>query len=278
MARTIAEIQQEIIDAKNADATLAALNSTSKVAIWRLWSYITAVAIWTLENLFDFHKAEVAQIIDDMRPAYIKWYVEQSKAFQLGYDLVQDDIVYDNTGLDENTVEASKVVKYAAANGIFRGVRIKVATIINNELNPLPAAAMTAFEAYMNRIKPAGIRLYFLNEIADSLKLNLTVYYDAMVLDINGKRIDGTSDQPVQDAIDMFLKNQPFNGLFVIMKLVDALQGVDGVVIPSIISAQAQYGSLPYQDISVSYLPDAGYLRIVSPLDLTLNFIPHEPV
>jgi hypothetical protein len=46
MARSIATIKQQIINAKNADPILSEkLTSTSQTAIWNLWAYITAVAI-----------------------------------------------------------------------------------------------------------------------------------------------------------------------------------------------------------------------------------------
>ena len=47
MARTIQEIQTLILQAKAQEPALNELNSTSKVAIWRLWVYIIAVAIWS---------------------------------------------------------------------------------------------------------------------------------------------------------------------------------------------------------------------------------------
>lgn len=59
MARTIQQIQQEILTAKAKEPALSELNSTSKTAIWRLWTYITAFAIWTLEKIFDQHRKEI---------------------------------------------------------------------------------------------------------------------------------------------------------------------------------------------------------------------------
>ena len=64
MARNLNDIQQSILDKKTETTTLSTLEvlttneknslsgltSTSKVAIWRLWVYIVAFAIWTLEK------------------------------------------------------------------------------------------------------------------------------------------------------------------------------------------------------------------------------------
>ncbi|MCW0510719.1 hypothetical protein [Riemerella anatipestifer] len=45
MARSVEEIQNEILTAKQNETALQELNSTSKTSIWRLWIYITAFAI-----------------------------------------------------------------------------------------------------------------------------------------------------------------------------------------------------------------------------------------
>ena len=58
MARKIDEIYLAILQEKNLHTELDELNSTSKVAVFNLWAYIVAVVMWTLENLFDQHKAE----------------------------------------------------------------------------------------------------------------------------------------------------------------------------------------------------------------------------
>src|SRR6185437_7509442 len=115
MARTISQIQQSIIDAKNADPVLSLLlTSTSNVAIWTLWTYIVAVCQWTSENLFDQHVAEVNNIIATMKPHTLQWYVTMAKAFQFGYSLPADNDTYDNTGIDPSVITASQVVNYAA--------------------------------------------------------------------------------------------------------------------------------------------------------------------
>lgn len=63
MARTIEEIQAEIYREKENYEELNELNSTSKTALWRLWIYIVAVAIWSLEKLFDLHRADINERI-----------------------------------------------------------------------------------------------------------------------------------------------------------------------------------------------------------------------
>jgi hypothetical protein len=281
MARTITEIQQSIIDEKNAYPALAALNSPSKVAIWLLWTYVVAVCFWTLEKLFDLHLEEVNGIIAATKPHKVKWYVTMSKGFMLGYDLVEDQDYYDTEGLTEEQIEDAQVVKFAACKEVNKGLRIKVATLFNSDLAAIDNLSLDAYKAYMARVKDAGVHLDISSSAADSLKLNLIIYYNALVLDSTGARLDGSAVTPVADAVNAFLKTQSvinFDGLFVVAHLQDALQAVEGVEIPHIALAQARFGTKPYADVLVEYPPDAGYLRIINPADLQITYIAHEPV
>jgi hypothetical protein len=277
MARTITDIQNEIIAQVQANATLAPLlTSTSKVAVWRLTTYIVAVCIWTLETLFDIHRADIDETISKLKPHSLRWYAGKAVAFQYGYDLVDDADYYDNTGIDDTLITSSHIVDYAAVVEQERGLRIKVAKDTGVDLAALSAPELTAFKEYMKRIKDAGVRLNITTSVADGLKIGISLYYNPLVLNSSGGRLDGTVSEPVQDAVKLYLKNLPFNGVFVLQSLVDVLQLVDGVKIAHIVSAQAQYGALPYQSFSVKYLPDSGYLRFANPEDLTINFIPYS--
>lgn len=278
MARTIAQIQAEIITAKEARPELAVLNSTSAVAIWRLWTYVVAVCFWTIEKLFDAHVSEVKGLLAAQRAHKPAWYAEMARRFQYGFALLPDSDAFDNTGYTKAQIDASKVVTYAAAMERTKFLRIILAGGTGDDLEQLPAAQLTAATAYLNRVRDVGVRLMVESNPPDALKLNLTIYYDALVLDANGARIDGTADTPVLDAVNDYLKRGVgFNGLFVTAKLQDELQAVDGVVIPDITLCQASYGALPFTDINVEYTPDAGWMRI-APADLTVTYVPHEPL
>ncbi|HJT74627.1 MAG TPA: hypothetical protein VJ720_11425 [Chitinophaga sp.] len=279
MARTITEIQDDIISRIRATAGLAELNSTSKVAVWRLWTYVVAVSVWALENLFDLHKSEVNTLINEKAPHSLRWYANKAKDFQYGSELVPEEDYYDNTGLSEDDVEEQKIIAFSAVVEQAKGLRLKVARIVNGDLDALSIIQRDAFEEYMNRIKDAGVNPLVIESLpADSLKLALTIYYNPLVLDNTGSRLDGTDPDPVGKKVKEYLKTLPFNGTMVLAYLVDALQQVDGVVIPHIEQAQARYGSLPYTAFDVKYSPDAGYLRILNDTDLTITYIPQSAI
>jgi hypothetical protein len=259
MARTITQIQQQIIDAKNADPVLTAyVWSDSKVAIWRLWTYVVAVCIWTLEKLFDYHKAEVSNIIQTQKPHTLLWYVHKAKLFQYGYSLPDDSDNYATVSTDPSVT----IVKYAAAVELSNLVRIKVAKESAGILAGLSGGELTAFSAYMKRIKDAGVRLQLTSADPDNLQLALRIFYDPLVLTDSGARIDGTSATPVFDAVNAFLADLPFNGVFVLNHLIGALQAVDGVKIGNVVSAEANYAATPFVPINIKYTPDAGYMLL----------------
>jgi hypothetical protein len=283
MARTIAQIQQSVTDAKNGINPnlplsginpLSSLTSTSNAAIWLLWTYVVAVCHWTLENLFDYHKAEVASILANQKPHALRWYVTKARAFQYGYTLPPDSDTY----ATPVTTPSVAIIHYAAAVEMTNLLRIKVAKWSGSALTPLTTGELTAFTAYMNLIKDAGVRLQITSGNPDTLRLVLNIYYNPLVLDGTGARQDGTAATPVQDAINNFLANLPFNGLFVVNNLIAALQQTDGVVIGAVLSVAATYGALPYTAVPVSYTPDAGYMVLDPVSGLTVTYIAHNPI
>lgn len=257
MARTIAEIQQQIIDAKSADATLSAYAwSSSNVSIWRLWTFVVATCIWTLENLFDYHRDEVAGIVASQKPHSLQWYVTKARLFQMGVPLPDDSDEY-ATATDDLAVA---IVKYAAAIEFSNMIRIKAAKAAGDALAALSAGELSSFTSYMNKIKDAGIRLQVTSGNPDVLQLAVNVYYDPLVLTASGARLDGSSSTPVLSAISLFLRNLPFNGVFILNDFITALQAIEGVRIGHIVTAQANYALTPFLPIDTRYTPDAGYM------------------
>lgn len=269
MARSIQDIQAEMLRAKENEPALAELNSTSKVAVWRLWIYITAFVIHTLERIFDQHRKEVAEALSEQKPHTPRWYRNMALAFQYGFDLIPDTDKFNNTGKTEDEIENSKIVKYSAVTESETESRliVKIATEQGGELQPISTGQKASFDAYMQEIRDAGVKITTINYLPDILKLQMEIYRDPLVLDENGMSIR-TGEKPVEKAIKEYLKNLPFDGELVLAHLVDALQKVEGVRIPHIILAESKwidasvndYGN--FQRIEVKQLPISGYYKI----------------
>ncbi len=269
MARTIQEIQQEIIRIKESEPHLSELNSTSKTAIWRLWVYITAFIIHTLELIFDTHKAEITEALKQQKPHTARWYRNKALAFQYGFDLQPESDLFNNEGKTEDEISNSKVVKYSAVteSEVESRLIIKIATEKAGELTPISSEQKTAFDTYINEIKDAGVRVTTINYLPDVLKLRMRIYYDPLVLDKNGQSIL-TAEKPVEKAIKEYLKNLPFDGELVLVHLVDALQKVEGVKIPHLISAESKWidtgvsGYGDFRTIEIKKIPESGYFQM----------------
>ena len=275
MARTIQEIQTFILQAKAQEPALESLNSTAKVAIWRLWVYIIAVAIWSLEKLFDQHRADIDKRLAELKPHTARWYRSKALAFQYGFDLLPDSDTFNNQGHTEEGIEASKIVKYSAVIESKNEGRliVKIAGEQGNTLQPITDAQKQAFEAYLQEIKDAGVRLSVVNYQPDILHLQMKIVYDPLVLDSNGQSIIHAT-KPVEETVKSYLKRLPFNGELVLAHLIDALQQAEGVKIPHLVLAQSKnitssggYGA--FETIEISKIPTAGYFTIDNFNDIT---------
>ncbi|RMF03587.1 MAG: nucleotidyltransferase [Bacteroidetes bacterium] len=276
MARTIAEIQTEIIGYIQGDANLSEASSTSATALWRLLAYVMARAIATFENLHDRFRTEVTNTVATLKPHTARWYRQKSLDFQLGYSLVEGGDYYDNTGENPEIVELSKIVAAAAVTEAEGELTVKVTKIEVAEFTPLIISEYNAFLDYMQQIKDAGVVLNVLSFPADRLELEVDVYYDPLILDDTGARLDGTDTNPVEDAILDWLKDQPFNGLFVKAHLVDAMQAVEGVFVPEVRRClAARHDNDTAVNIDIEYQPASGFLRFYPEAPLVLNYIPH---
>ena len=275
MARSIQEIQELIYQAKAQEPALNELNSTSKVAIWRLWVYIIAVAIWSLEKIFDLHRADIDKRLAELKPHTTRWYRSKALAFQYGFDLLPDSDKFNNTGHTEEQIEASKIVKYSAVVESPNEGRliVKIAGEQGEQLQPITDAQKQAFEAYLQEIKDAGVRLSVVNYQPDVLHLQMKIVYDPLVLDSNGQSIIHAT-KPIETAIKSYLKRLPFNGELVLAHLIDELQQAEGVKIPHLVLAQSKhigtngnYGA--FEAIEISKIPTAGYFTIDNFNDIT---------
>ena len=277
MARSIKTIKEEItgaiigqpvlVNALGLDTSKSFDEQVSKTNIVGLLAYVVAVAIFTLEKLFDQFKKDVDVKIREMKPHSLRWYNNKARAFQYGHALLPESDLYANMD------ESAQLVKFSAVEEIERELTMKVAKDDGGG-NPTPLIGdeLISFTEYCARVKDAGVVLKVKSAPGDQLRLSLDLYYDPLVLDGEGQRLDGSANTPVQDAIREFIKNLPFNGEFVIAHLVDALQETEGVTIPNVLSCATRYGGYEFSQVNARSVPDAGYLELKDE-DLTINWI-----
>lgn len=278
MARTITQIKAGMTADFMANETLAGYygytvgdsfdTHFSTVSIESILFYIVAVGVWVLENLFDTLKSEVDADLSARLTHNRQWYVNLAKAFQFG------DALNNNTGSYDVIDTTKQVVDYAAVDEIAGKLFLKVAKEGVDNLEALSSAELTAFNTYISKTKDAGVVVNIISQEGDQLRLVIDVFYDPMVLGADGVLLTGT-EEPVKDTLQQFIQGLPFNGEFQIVKLVDALQATEGVVIPTVLSAESKYAANDWATIDAKVKPYAGYLTIDDE-DLTINYRPYD--
>lgn len=278
MARTIEDIKKDMTDSfiEN-QAVISAYGLTagktfdeqfSRVSIESILFYVFAVALWSLEKLFDLHVSEVDSRIEQLEPHTLRWYVNKTKAFLYGHKLVADSDYYDTSNLSEAEIEEDSVVKYAVASESNTVVYIKVAGEKNGKPWPLTDSQIAALNSYINTIKDAGVSVQLRNEQADLMRISLVVYYDPTLLSADGVSLaDGST--PVDDTVKSVITNLPFNGIYRNTDLLAALQALSGVEVVDISKVEAKPRNADsFTEVVGFNRPYSGYFEIES-LDVT---------
>lgn len=283
MARTITAIATTIKEAFMASSTLQSLygfagtdsfdEKFSSVSIEAILINIVATVAAAVENMFDWHKADVEELINNERIGKKGWYEDIAKAYQLGFELPESSDVYADTTSDD-AIDARIIAAAWAGEYGTNGVKLKVVKLENDVYTKLTGAELTSFTAYMNRIKPAGIAMSIVSDPADQLGIVVDIYYDALVMSADGSLISGATF-PVIEAIQAYLNALEYNGEFITMRLCDSIQEAAGVKVVEIKSASYKYAGYAFTPINAKYTPVSGYLTFdeTDITNVTINYI-----
>lgn len=276
MARTLTQIHNAMLQDIASNAVLAsALTSNSLYAIYRLFTFIVATAIFIHEGFFDAHLNEVNTKIYNQKSGRVSWYKTMALNFQYGFDLVQDKDYFNNGNATPAEIEASKIIKYCAVSESDNESRIiiKIAGETDGSLSHFTDLnQVEAIEAYFKEIKWPG-KITIINYKADKLYLNIQIKRDPLRLTHDGmdKGPDG-GNYPVVEALKEFMKELDFNGELKLSAMVDKMQGIPGVLDATVMSAQSAWidpllegdGYGVPQPINISKVAESGYFEIVT--------------
>lgn len=237
MARTISEIKRTMIDAFMANPYIReqyglAEGSTfdgsfSVVSLESIIFYIIATCCHVMECLFDRHREDVDDKISRALVASVPWYYKMARQFQYGDALIFDDATsqYRYPIIDES----KQLVRYVAVRDRGTSIQILASADKDGIPSPLSNDVLAAFKQYLSRVKIAGVVLNVRSLPADSLQIHVTVKVDPLIISTSGIRIsDGV--RPVETTINDYLRDITYGGTFNKTKLIDAIQGVEGVV------------------------------------------------
>ncbi|MDR0604589.1 MAG: hypothetical protein LBG80_09835 [Bacteroidales bacterium] len=277
MARSIKEIADSIKEAFVKNTTLQVLyglnsgktydEQFSDVSLETVLIEEVATASSVTENLVEMRKAEIDRIILSERYGYKGWYERMMKKFQFGDDVNE----LDEKDYYDTIDESKQIIKFAYCEEKEGGILLKVAKAdANGEPEALDAGTNTNIEytavlEYINRVKPAGIKVELRSEDADKLKVSILIRYNALLF-----VTEDAMKNAVQTSIKDYLKSLEYNGAFVGMTMIDFLQSVAGIEIAQISYAGVSHALWGIEDITnkVSYTPYSGYL-ILDELSIT---------
>lgn len=276
---TIQSIKENILAEKAKYEALNGLTSTSKVSIYNLWAYVVAAVAWLQYQLWEKYKIEVTEQIAAQKRYTLRDFRNMALEFRFGHELNDDTGEYDEGIYTDDEIGAAQIVDRAAVIELELNNRkhlfIKVATEVNEELAKLTDEQKAALEQYFAKIKPAGTKIIIFSDNADSLRMELDFYYDPLIFDETGVRIDGRGNTTLQDAIRTYLKDLKFNGEFTIAELENRLQLVNGCADQEayVRSCEANYKTPEdWQTITANFVANSGYMTI-DDLNLNINFI-----
>lgn len=269
MARTIAEIKKEMTDAFLAnedlkqkygfDPTKTWETQFSRVSIENLLMFVVASSIHVLERLFDTHLAEVDSIISK-RAHTLNWYRNKALAWQKGCELDTDIAEYDNSGMTDEEVAATQVVKKCSCEVVsanYPTILVKAAKADGT----LDSEELEQFTAYMTAIADAGVRVQTRSAAADHLYIKLRIWYDPLVVNSAGYLINGSNGKTVaENGVEGYLANLPYNGVYYPQLLEQYLMGQQGIKMARVVVTMAiTAGGVP-AGIEDKYQPYSGAL------------------
>ena len=235
MARTVAQIKQSMLDAKNAESALSGLTSTSQTSKWNLFFFIVASCIAIFEQLQDLFKSDLETIAASVAPSTPQWTRNKVLKFQTG------DVAELNTStfVIEYPVinEANKILtRCAVVTAPNRTVLIKVAK--NEPPVPVSSGQLAELNTYIGTFNPAGIAYIIVNENSDKMEVAADIYYNGQYANV--------IEANVTTALENFMANLPFNGTISTQAVVDAMQGAEGVVTVSLSRILVRLNSAAY--------------------------------
>ncbi len=262
---TTEEVYNKIIEKKESGLypELDELNSTSKVAVWRLLTWIFAFFSKTIRELFDSFKLYIELFFAKSQTGTSAWWDKEVKKWQSGDSLEFIDGVWKYAIVDE----AKQIIKQSAIE-VLNGVLIfKMAKDDGaSGLTLLDPTEQAAFKSYCEKIKMTGTFLSVVSLLSDNLKLNYKMYF-------NAEYAESEVISEINSVAEEYLKNIVFNGKFQHTELTDEFQKIEAVKFPIFVSGFAKPdASVDYIEFTDNHTAASGYFSII---ELNLDMIPN---
>lgn len=235
MSKTAQQIFNELEAEKNAQASLAGLNSNSNMAIWRLLLWVVAFGHKLLYDAWDKTKAEIAVIASQQIIGTTSWYEGLALNWTGGSVTI-------NVASCKESLSAKKVI-------------LKVATFDNlaQKLKNISAVDLNNLRSYINSKKIIGTDIDIISQSSDLLWMSFSIKYLGSLV---------TVESAVKTAIKDYLKNLPYGSDLSLSLLTNHLFSVPGVVDVNLTFCKVNTGFGYEVQPQNMVITDAGFFEI----------------
>jgi hypothetical protein len=262
----VKSIYQAVEDEVNQDATLADLDTISKTSVEGLSLYVSAFLCWFFETIIlkPFQTEIETKIADNINPND-RWWAAEVLTYQDGDDLLFDDTTKRPYYAVIDTTK--QIIKFVAVKTTSGLCAIKVA---KDSKVPLSNDELTRFKAWVSDVQPSGANIEVITLESDKIKTPVTVYYNALIaLNI--------VQAAVEDSVNNYLNNLPYNGKFSLTKYKDAIDATTNVIDSTLGTFEARPDAeITFSAIDREYEPLAGHIQIdpAFPLSTIISYVP----
>ena len=247
---------------------IPALTSTSQQSVFRNLAYAFAVAANQLETYYGVFETDIENRAIQIPTGTSAWYSSESLLFQFGYALTFTDGVWTYADTTSQAAEDAKIIKFAAVDVNNENLFIKVAKDDGSGLaTPLDAGTeLVAFREYWQLKQFPGVNINLVSQAGDQVTIEYKIGLDGNLLNPTTGQKYSDSTYPVEVAIEAYLQtfqSENFNGKFLVNKLTDTIQAVEGVknVIPETVIIDG-FDILNDVTYNRGYVTAAGWLAI----------------
>ncbi len=251
MARTIAQIKQQLLDTKDSIAALDDLTSNSQVSIFGNIFHVTAVNISILEQLIDAYIAEIETIINEQAIGSAPWIRAKILEFQNG-----DYVELDTDTFEISYPEVDEALKIITRCSVKETGNLIVQAKVAKSDPPvaLSGPEQTALSDYLDIIKPAGIQINVVSLTSDKLYIVGTVFYSGQYSSV----ILDNVETALSDYMENLSSAENFDGVIRYQAIIDTIQAVAGVTDVNIIEVGCRADSVAFASRTVLYKLSTG--------------------
>ena len=240
--------------------------SDSKVAEWRLWTFVMATAIHLFELTLDIFRKEVDTLTNKITPGTVRWYAEMCYRFQNGYELLFDSktamLYYDKD------IPEARIIKIVAITEGDNKLTIKAAKKNNaGKIVPLSPDEKHNFSGYIDAIKFAGVQTDVISTTEDKIRYNMEVFFEPAVPAT-------TVRDNVLFALETFKTTLGFDSMLYTQKLLDAVMSASGVTTVKLNSLTRKGNSdMDFKPVDVFTVLESGYYEYDGECSLILTSV-----